>query len=74
MFTNFREGGSIPIFCKYYESGRYVCTEASVIDSVRLTCDIEKYIEDLLDDGGFPKNQLPFYLQWSILKSYLKLI
>ena len=62
LSTNFRKDGSFPVVHKADELGRYVCTEASVIDSVWLTSDIETYLEAILDDGEFPKNQLSFHL------------
>ena len=42
-------------------------------DYVVLTCNIEDCLTQILQLGGFPKNQYPFDLQWSVLKSDPKL-
>ena len=73
LFTTFRRGGKVPVFLNDNEPGRHVCIEASVLDVTSLTCDIEACLYKMLEDGGFPKNQYPFHLQWSILKSDPKL-
>ena len=69
LFTDFKRGGSDPIFLSLKGPGRYVATTPAVIDSVILTSDIEKRLLNILGIGGFPKHQQPFFLQWSVLKS-----
>ena len=69
LFTTFRRSGKVPVFLNDNEPGRHVCIESSVLHATSLTCDIEVCLKQLLEDGGFPRNQRPFDLQWSILKS-----